>query len=94
MIAMTIFGMMSVMAMTIYFSTTERTRQLNAQRQLTESARSIIDRLSYDIGTYGFSGEVAFDTNYDPWKTYDYSGSGSEYLNLENGRYVYGIKRS
>ena len=40
------------------------------------------------------SGNLAFDVNYDLWKTYDYTGSGSEYLNLADGRYVYGKKRA
>ena len=95
MIAMTIFGLMSVMVMTIYFSTTSTTRKLGAQRQLAESAREIIERISEDVRERGFSGSaVPFDTTstHIPWNKYDYSGSGSEYLNLNNGRYVYGKK--
>ena len=49
MIAMTIFGMMSVMVMTIYFSTTSTTRKLNAQRELAESAREIVERISENV---------------------------------------------
>ncbi len=95
MIAMTIFGMMSVMVMTIYFSTTNTTRKLNAERELAESAREIIERISEDVREYWFSGAAtSFDVNYDPWRSYDYSGSGSEYLNLGNGQYVYGKKNT
>jgi type II secretory pathway pseudopilin PulG len=100
MIAMTIFGMMSVMVMTIYFSTTATTRKLDAQRQLAESAREIVERISEDVREHGFSGSaepfgkvgpIAW-TAHNPWLVYDYSRSGSEYLNLNNGRYVYGKK--
>ncbi|NRH21298.1 type II secretion system protein [Candidatus Gracilibacteria bacterium] len=93
-IAMTIFGMMSVMVMTIYFSTTETSRKLNAQRELAETAREIVERLTEDIRERGMTGELAFDPGYDLWKKYDYTGSGSEYLNLTHGRYVYGKKRT
>ena len=41
MIAMTIFGMMSIIVMSIYFSTTDTTHRLNAQRELAETAREI-----------------------------------------------------
>jgi type II secretory pathway pseudopilin PulG len=101
MIAMTIFGMMSVMVMTIYFSTTNTTRKLNAQRELASTAREIIDRIQEDVRERGFSGtadpfgkvaSIAW-TSHNPWLSYDYSGSGSEYLNLNNGRYVYGSKK-
>ena len=93
MIAMTIFGMMSVMVMTIYFSTSETTRKLNAQRELASTAREIIERIQEDVRERGFSGSASdFDTNYDLWKHYDYTLSGSEYLNLNSGRYVYGKK--
>jgi type II secretory pathway pseudopilin PulG len=94
MIAMTIFGMMSVMVMTIYFSTTTTTRKLNAQRELAETAREIVERISEDVRERGFSGSaVPFDTtsSHTPWTRYDYSGSGSEYLSLNSGTYVYGI---
>ena len=94
MIAMTIFGMMSVMVMTIYFSTTETSRRLNAQRELAGTAREIIERISEDVRDRGFSGDLAFDPNYALWKRYDYTGSGSEYLNLASGRYVYGAKKA
>ena len=92
MIAMTIFGMMTIMVMSIYFSATDTSRKLNNQRELAETAREITERISSDIREYGMTGDLAFDTNYDPWKRYDYTGSGSEYLNLNNGRYVYGVK--
>lgn len=93
-IAMTIFGMMSIMVISIYFFTTNTTRQLNAQRELAETAREIIERISEDIREKGMTGDLAFDISYDLWKKYDYTGSWSEYLNLNNGRYVYGIKRT
>ena len=103
MIAMTIFGMMSVMVMTIYFSTTSTTRKLNAQRELAESAREIVERISEDVRERGFSGTaLPFGKNeawmtwstHDQWLSYDYTASGSEYLNLNNGRYVYGAKKT
>jgi len=86
-IGMTIFGMMSVMVMTIYFSATETTRRLNAQRELAETAREITERLTEDIREKGMTGGLTFDPNYDLWKKYDYTGSGSEYLNLTRGLY-------
>ena len=103
MIAMTIFGMMSVMVMTIYFSTTSTTRRLNAQRELAETAREIVERISEDVRERGFSGTaIPFGKNeawmtwstHDQWLSYDYTGSGSEYLNLNNWRYVYGTKKT
>ncbi|MBX9809110.1 type II secretion system GspH family protein [Candidatus Gracilibacteria bacterium] len=93
-IAMTIFGMMMAMVMTIYFSTTNTTRKLNAQREIAETAREIIERITEDIQEKGMTGDTMFDNGYNPWKTYNYLGSGSEYINLKNGRYVYGIKRA
>lgn len=96
MIAMTIFGMMSIMVMTIYLSTTQTARRLDAQRLLAESAREITERLTEDIRQHGFSWQTAFELNsaYAPWGTNDYTGSGNEYLNLKNGVYVYGAKTS
>ncbi len=94
MIAMSIFGMMSIMVMTIYFSTTDTTRRLNAQRELAETAREITERISADISEKWMTGDLAFDVNYYPWKKYNYTGSGSEYLNLVNWRYVYGAKKA
>jgi prepilin-type N-terminal cleavage/methylation domain-containing protein len=75
MIAMTIFGMMSIMVMTIYFSTTDTTRRLNAQRELAESAREITERISADVREKGMTGDLAFDasSSYDPWTRYDYT---------------------
>jgi hypothetical protein len=31
-------------------------------------------------------------STHNQWLSYDYTGSGSEYLSLNNGRYVYGKK--
>ncbi len=89
--------MMSIMVMTIYLSTTQTTRRLDAQRLLAESAREITERLTEDIRQYGFSGSASeFDIthSYDFWSKNDYTGSGSEYLNLKNGRYVYGARKA
>ena len=103
MIAMTIFGMMSVMVMTIYFSTTSTTRKLNAQRELAETAREIVERISEDVRERGFSGTaLPFGKNevwmtwstHNQWLSYDYTSSGSEYLNLNNGRYIYWTKKT
>ena len=33
-------------------------------------------------------------STHDQWLSYDYTASGSEYLNLDNGRYVYGKKNT
>jgi type II secretory pathway pseudopilin PulG len=93
MIAMTIFGMMTIMVMSIYFSTTDTTRRLNYQRELAETAREITERVTADIKQYWLTWDLTFDTNYDLWKKYDYTGSGNEYLNLVNWRYVYGAKK-
>jgi type II secretory pathway pseudopilin PulG len=55
MIAMTIFGMMSIMVMTIYLSTTQTARRLDAQRILAQTAREITERLTEDVQQHGFS---------------------------------------
>lgn len=93
-IAMTLFGMMSIMMLMIYVWTTDTTRRLNAQRELAGTAREIIERISEDVQQKWFSGETAFDTTtlHIPWTKYDYMGSGSEYLNLGADTYVYGKK--
>ncbi len=48
-IAMTIFGMMTVMVMEIYISTTNMSRKLDTERELAETAREITERISADI---------------------------------------------
>lgn len=94
-IAITIFAMMITMVLSIYFSTTNSTRKLNMQRELAESAREIIERVTEDITEKWMTwNTIGFDINYDLWKSYDYSGTGSEYLNLNHGRYVYWVKKS
>jgi type II secretory pathway component PulJ len=52
MISLTIFGVLSVMILDVYFSATNTSRKLNASRQLSETAREILDRMSDDIKTY------------------------------------------
>ena len=52
---MTIFGMMSIMVISIYFFTSNTTRQLNAQKELAQSAREIIERISEDIREKGMT---------------------------------------
>jgi prepilin-type N-terminal cleavage/methylation domain-containing protein len=92
-IAMTIFAVMIVIILSVYFNITETSRRLNAARYLAESARALTEQLSQDIRRYGV-GEAspAFDPNYPWWAWYSYT-DGSEYINIGNKwRYVYGVK--
>ena len=91
-IAMTIFGMMTIMVMEIYISTTNMSRKLDTERELAETAREITERISADIREKWILDGTEVDPSYIPWKKYDYTGVGSEYLVLKNGIYVYGIK--
>lgn len=93
---MTIFSVMSIMVMSVYFQITGTSRKMNAERQLAETAREVIERIQYDMTQYGLSGSaVRFDNEYDLWSSdFDYTGSWRELLNLTNGRYVYGQKTS
>lgn len=67
-ISMTIFAMMSVIVMSVYFQVTDTSRRLNAERQLAETAREIVERIGADISTYGFSGSAQnFTDAYPLW---------------------------
>lgn len=90
MLAMSIFAIMSMMILTVYFNATETSRRLNATRQLSETAREITERISQDIREKGIEDSGAgFDNSYLPWKNYDYA-SGSEFMKIKDmGTYVY-----
>lgn len=51
-ISMAIFSMMSIMVMTVYFGITNTTTRMNAQRQLSESAREILERIGQDTANF------------------------------------------
>lgn len=92
-IAMAIFAVMSVVVMSVYINTTNTARKLSAVRQLTETAREITERISQDVREKGIADTTVYDPNYDLWKTYDYTASGSEYMIIKNGPvYVYGAR--
>lgn len=95
MIAMSIFIVMSVMIMSVYINTTNTTRKLNATRQLSEVAREITERVAQDVRESGIADgwNIGFDVNYDPWKSYNYTEEGSEFMSiLWRWVYVYGKK--
>ena len=69
MIAMAIFGIMSVSVMSVYFHITATTHRMNAQRQVAETAREILERIGSDIEEYGVHGSAPdFDVNYELWR--------------------------
>ena len=84
MIAMAIFAVMSVMIMSVYINTTNTSRKLNATRHLTETAREITERLAQDVREQGIADgwTTGFDPNHPLWRSYDYMGSGSEFLSI------------
>ena len=49
MIAMTIFSVMSVMIMNVYFNISNTSRRLSATRELSETAREITERIAQDV---------------------------------------------
>ena len=49
MIAMSIFSVMSVMIMNVYFNISNTSRRLSATRELSETAREITDRIAQDV---------------------------------------------
>ncbi len=92
-IAMTIFSVMLTMVFSIYFQITDTTRRMNASRILSETSREILERFSSDIRDIWVASWAEIDPNYDAWKEYNYTDSGSEFLNIKNGTsYVYGRK--
>ncbi len=101
MISMTIFAVMSVMVVMIYFNATYSARKLSMTRELSESARELVERLDYDIKELGINTE---DPNFDPsrdyplWNTLDPTGIGNEIIVLgENATrkvYAYGRKNT
>ena len=49
MIAMTIFSVMSVMIMNVYFNISNTSRRLSATRELSETAREITEGIAQDV---------------------------------------------
>lgn len=101
MIAMTIFGVMSVMVLSVYFNITNTSRKLNATRQLSETAREITERITQDIREKGISlsGSIFDDHTIgnELWRNPDYTASGGEILGIGNESlstrmYIYGKK--
>ncbi len=54
-IAMTIFSIMSIMTILIYFNVSETGRRLQISRELSETARQITERIAEDIKKNGIS---------------------------------------
>jgi type II secretory pathway component PulJ len=84
MISMSIFAVMSVIIMSVYIQTTNTARKMNATRELSETAREITERIAQDVRDRGIADgwTEGFDNNYQGWKAYDYTGSGSEFLSI------------
>ena len=86
MVAMSIFAVMSVMILTVYFNMTNTSRRLAATRELSETAREITERVAREVQDYGISlsgsrySESTF--SYDGWANPDMSGSGGEMFAL------------
>ena len=96
-IAMTIFGMMSIAITSIYIQTTYLGQKMRHTRYLSETAREITERLADDIREDGIYDTLLADgTTYTFWNNPDaYSQSGSEVLSIGDGskKYVYGKKQ-
>lgn len=97
MLAMTIFAVMSVMILTVYFNVTDASRKLNATRQLSETAREITERIAQDVREKGINLATSkFEDGvvwHDLWRSSDYSGQGGAILGVgTNRRYIYGKK--
>lgn len=96
---MAIFGIMSIMIITVYFNATNASRKLSMTRQLTEAAREITERITEDVKARGIS---VRDPNVDPafplWHKLDYTGIGNEALILgapgSEHIYIYGKRNS
>jgi type II secretory pathway pseudopilin PulG len=86
MVAMSIFAVMSVMILTVYFNMTNTSRRLAATRELSETAREITERVAREVYDYGISlsgsrySESTF--SYDGWANPDMTGSGGEMFAL------------
>lgn len=55
MIALTIFGVMSVATLSVYIQTTNIGQKMRLTRHLSETAREITERISDDVKTKGIS---------------------------------------
>ena len=74
-IAMTIFGIMSTMIVSVYFNATYSARKLGMTRELSEAAREITERIAEDVRNRGISvREPRLDPSraYPLWNRIDY----------------------
>ncbi len=100
-IAVTIFGLMSVAILSTYIQTTQISAKLRMTRLLSESAREITERIAEDVRSTGIS---VTKSSYDDhtvgnelWKSPDYRSYGGEILaigneNISDKMYLYGKK--
>ena len=75
-IAMAMFGLLSIMIVTVYFNATNSARKLAMTRELSETAREITERIAEDVKYRGISiREPAFDSSrvYPLWNKLDYT---------------------
>ncbi len=98
-IAMAMFGLLSIMIVTVYFNATNSARKLAMTRELSETAREITERIAEDVKYRVISiREPAFDSSrvYPLWNKLDYTWQWNEVLILGNPWfehiYAYGKK--
>lgn len=98
-LSLTIFGILSVMILQVYFQTTNTSRKLNATRQLSDTARQIVDRLSEDITRHGIlPGSSMIPSHaYPLYNTHSYTSSGGQILAIGSSgsllhAYIYGTR--
>lgn len=79
-LAVTIFGLMSITILSTYIQTTQVSTKLRMTRLLSESAREITERIADDVRASGISlTKSSYDdhtTGNELWKTPDYSSYG------------------
>ena len=84
MIAMSIFAVMSVMIMNVYFNISNTSRRLSATRELSETAREITERIAQDVKEkwISLSGSRYSEStaSYELWANPDYTASWGELL--------------
>ncbi len=84
-IAMAMFGVLSMMIITVYFNATNTARKLSMTRELSETAREITERIAEDVKNRWISlRKPEFDSSrtYPLWNTLDYAWNGNEVLIL------------
>ncbi len=96
-IAMTMFSVLSIMIVMVYFNATNSARKLSMTRELSETAREITERIAEDVKNRGISvRQPGLDPSRPLWNTLDYTGIGNEVLILgQPGNehiYMYGKK--